>query len=599
MCGIAGYFERNGAAAPDEALLASMEQSMRSRGPDDRGIMVDPPLGLAHSRLAVMDPSPAAHQPFRSPDGRYALIYNGEIFNTAELRGELPKDHAFRSSSDTEILLEALIHFGAEKVLPKLNGFFAFAFWDGLERTLFLARDRFGVKPLFYHVTKKHFAFASSLNALKVLPFFDPSDIREDALLDFLGIQYVPKEKTFYTHTFRLLPGHCLRFSLKDDSFEIGRWYEPHFLTANDLSYADARAHLRELVTDAVVRRLEADVPLGTFLSGGLDSAIVASIAAKHSNLPMHACTIAFADPKYDESEAAKDCAAFIRSRTGNELPHSIRTVSPCDFEFLRTLSHSFGEPFADSSMLPFARLCEFARTKMTVALSGDGADELFYGYERYRAMRLMRTASFLPCSLLAKMIPVGQGENDRLQKARLRRFLQTAAKHGAGVQYESLMTHDAMKKIEGILQEDRKTLLPYRGIFGAYPSVSGIDPADAAARFDFSSYLPGDILTKADVCSMAFSLEVRSPFLDHRVVDFARSLHADFKLYGATRKRILADAFAKEIPPDWALHPKKGFGVPVADWMRNEWKEYVTAYLTGPSSRLPEDWFCPVGVQQ
>lgn len=592
MCGIAGYWDRKNAEPADEALLGRMAAVMRRRGPDDSGVFTDGPTGFAHSRLAVIDLTKAAAQPFRSADGRYVLVYNGELFNAGELRAELEAEgFSFRSSSDTEVLLNMYIAHG-RAMLPRLNGFFAFAIYDRREKTLFLARDRFGVKPLFYLLTPDRFAFASELAALRLLPFFEPDALRTDAVYDFLCIQYVPGEKTVYGQVFKLLPGHFIEIRQTENSFRIERWYVPGS-APRKMSFRDACAELRSVLTDAVERRLTADVPVGVFLSGGMDSRIVAGIAATKMREPLHAFSIGFDDPRYDESEAIRASAEAVRGWSGNALKLELRKIPPCGFDTIRELAAGFGEPYADASMIPFAALCAHAREYVTVALSGDGADELFYGYERYRAMRLFRAARLLPCGLIGRCLP--KGGNERTASGRLGRFLRLAAVKGDADRYFALMTHEAESKFGALFERDLS--LGARRLTASFPR-SG-DPADAAAEFDLRTYLPGDILVKADVGSMNSSLEVRSPFLDHRVAELAFSLPRSFKLDGGKGKRILAEAFADCLGPGFLRsYRKKGFGVPVADYLRGAWMAPAKELLLDGCA-FPEGWFRREGLER
>lgn len=580
MSGIAGYTGKT--IKVEETVLLRMADAMHQRGPDDSGIFLDRNMGLAHTRLAVVDLADTGHQPFRSPDGRYTLVYNGEIFNAAELREKVLTDYDFQSYTDTEVLLAMLIKFGTgPETLLKLNGFFAFALYDQQEETLFLARDRYGVKPLFYYTDGAHFAFASTLEALKQLPFFDPGKQREDALFDFLALQYVPREKTIYENTFKLLPGHSLL--RKDHTVSLERWFTPDF-RERKISYQDACTELTDLVSASVQRVLTADVPLGIFLSGGLDSAIVAALAVRISGQKIPLYSVGFSDARYDELDDAKESAQFIMEHTGRKLEHRIIHVeSAYALDLLRKMVRHSGEPYADASLLPFSRLCVSAKEDISVALTGDGADEFFYGYDRYRAMRLFRQARmFLPCSLLECFVPKGRGE--RTFWGRAERFLRIAGISDEKQRYLSIVTHDAGRRFKKLFLNE----LHSGGI--GMPGIAP-DPADSAARFDLMTYLPGDVLAKSDLGSMYAGLEVRSPFLDNTVTDFALSLPADYKLFGRKRKRILADAFQDVLPPGLAARPKRGFGVPVGEWLRGNWHDEMKALLLNlPQENLRRD---------
>ncbi len=577
MSGIAGYIGKE--TKVEETLLLRMADAMRQRGPDDCGIFSDRNAGLVHTRLALVDRGGTGHQPFHSPDGRYTLVCDGELFNASELRNRDLAEYPFCSGSDIEVLLAMLIRFGCTpEALQKLNGAFTFAFYDKQEETLVLARDRFGVKPLFYFAKGEDFAFASMLDALKQIPAFDRKVHRNDALLDFLSFQYIPREKTIFEHTFKLLPGYMLTW--KAGSFSLGRWYTPDF-REKKIAYPDACSGLKNLVTDAVQRTLTADVPPGIFLSGGLDSAITASLALRLSgqNIPLY--SVGFSDPRYDELEYARETASFLMAQTGRKLEHRvIRVESAFALDLLRNLIRQSGEPYADASLLPFSRLCAFAKENVSIALTGDGADEFFYGYDRYRAMRLFRLARiFLPCGLLHCFVPKGRGE--RTFSGRAERFLRIARLPDERTRYLSIVTHDAQKYFQNLLLNELHSS-------GAGMPGNAPDPADSAARFDLQSYLPGDTLAKSDIGSAGAGLAVRSPFLDHRVAEFAFSLPADYKLSGQKRKRILVDAFKDILPPGLAKRPKRGFGVPAGEWLRGGWHDEMKNLLLN----LPQEIF-------
>ena len=386
MCGIAGCF--NPKTLPDEGLLQRLCATMRQRGPDTHGTYLDDALGLAHTRLSVIDLD-GGSQPMHGGDGRYTLVFNGEIFNFRELRHEQEQaGEAFRTRSDTEVLLKLLIREGAD-CIPRLNGFFAFAFYDAAAETLLLARDCHGVKPLYYfHLPTGEFAFASRFETLALCPGC-PKEISLPALADYLAFQYIPAPATIREGVKKLLPGTAIEFQLETGAVrEIGLGAQiqtgPDLaVCAKHFTYLGACGTVRHLLSEAVKRRMVADVPLGVFLSGGLDSAIVATLAAKHSTAPLECFSIGFDDPRYDESADCKATAAYLAKVAPYGLHHHIKTVQPQDFDLLPKLAAEFGEPYADASMLPTYFLAAFAREHVTVALSGDGADELFGGYER------------------------------------------------------------------------------------------------------------------------------------------------------------------------------------------------------------------------
>ena len=573
MCGIAGYVRTDGKPALSEELRA-MADAMRKRGPDGEGVFTDGSLGLAHRRLSIIDLEGGA-QPMTTADGALTIVFNGEIFNYREIRAELEKANlfTFRTKSDTEVIL-ALYRAEGERFVRRLNGFFAFALYDREKRKLLLARDRFGVKPLFYFQDETRFAFASTLNALKTLPGFDRNALSHESVAEILSFQYIPGDRTVFENVFRLPPGAFMTIDLSSNSVEISPFVSHEDRKTAWLSYDDARQHLRELVTDAVERRLNADVPLGVFLSGGLDSAIVCGVAAKLMKEPLECFSIGFPDPAYDESDFARQSADFIRTFAASPVRHHTKTADPCDFHLLEEMAGEFGEPYADASLLPEALLCRFTRETVTTVVSGDGADELFGGYDRYRAMDLFQRVP-LPrslCRMLADLLPSG---GERTIRGRMKRFL-TAASLPPGERYRFIMTHGAAP----LLKKSATPLLQQGAgqphVWDEFAPGPGMSPW----KTDVRTYLPGDVLCKVDVCSMSASLEVRSPFLDFRVADFAASLPFGWKIHNGRRKRILADAFADLIPPDLGKRKKRGFGVPVAAWFRGEWNKPLREHL-------------------
>ena len=580
MCGIAGCF--NPRTPPDAAFLQTLCGTMRQRGPDAHGIYLDGALGLAHTRLSVIDLDGGA-QPMHGGDGRYTLVFNGEIFNFRELRHELEQaGEVFHTKSDTEVLLKLLIREGAD-CLTRLNGFFAFAFYDSEKKTLLLARDYHGVKPLYYfHLPTGEFAFASRFATLVLCPGC-PETISLPALADYLAFQYIHAPATMREGVKKLLPGTAVEFELETGAVRETDWGEQIRIEPESVSYEDACGRVRTLLSEAVKRRMVADVPLGVFLSGGLDSAIVAALAAKHSTAPLECFSIGFDDPRYDESADCKATAAHLAKIAPHGLHHHIKTVQPQDFDLLPKLAAEFGEPYADASMLPSYFLAAFAREHVTVALSGDGADELFGGYERYRAMDMIQNMrKFTPGILWNAAAACLPDSGERSRAGRLKRFLRLGAVSGTGARYDALMSHFAADPVGAIAPE----LRPYLNTKRTLPEAAEL--MASLMEDDLRRYLPGDVLTKVDVCSMAASLEVRNPFLDPKVSKFARSLPVSFKIQGGRRKRILGDAFAKELPPGLATRRKRGFGVPVAAWFRTVWRDRLREALL---DELPKYW--------
>jgi asparagine synthase (glutamine-hydrolysing) len=578
MCGIAGIVHLD-AAPVDADVLAAMAQALAHRGPDGDGIRIDGPVGLAHRRLSIIDLA-AGTQPLGNEDGTVWVTYNGEIYNHAALRAQLEATgHVFRTRCDTEVLVHLYEEVGPEFV-RHLNGMFAFALWDSRRRRLILARDRLGQKPLFYFRTPRRLAFASELHALARHPDL-PRDFDLQAVHDYLSLQYIPAPHTVYRHARKLPPAHSLDLDLDTGNARLQSYWHCRFDHKTRLSYADAREHLRELLTDAVRCRLMADVPLGAFLSGGLDSTLVVGLMAKICQQPVNTFTVGFPEAAYDERRFARIAAKRFATN------HRERMVEPADFDTLTHLVQHFGEPFCDASMLPTFLLSQFTREHVTVALSGDGADEIFAGYYRYLVLKYAACADILPARLrrilwrhLAKLLPPTTDERTFIGKTR--RILAMAAA-SPEERYYGLIARfrgDAKRAVYGPRLRDANIAptrhLPHALLAGATAN----NPVEQLMEMELQSYLPGDILTKVDIASMACSLEVRSPFLDYRVAEFAAALPRTWKQRGLTRKRILLDTFPDLVPADIRRREKLGFGVPIATWLRHDWHQLAKERL-------------------
>lgn len=578
MCGISGTINLDGRPA-SEAELSAMNLAQAHRGPDGEGVWTSGAVGLAHRRLSIIDVGGGA-QPLSNEDGSVWITFNGEIYNFKELRAELEgKGHVFKTQTDTEAIVHLYEEAGAACV-GRLNGMFAFAIFDVKRRSLLLARDRAGKKPLLYFHGPARFAFASEMEALRKAEGF-PDKLNFRGIHDYFSLQYIPCPATAYEGVFKLPPGHLLEISLDGKAPSVRRWWSCRYDEKRDIGYGDAKAHLRELVEDSVRRRMISDVPLGAFLSGGLDSTIVAGVMSKVSGRPVKTFTIGFDVEGYDERPFAKAAAAKFATA------HHERLVDPADFAAVEMLVRRCGEPYADSSILPTYLLSRFTRENVTVALSGDGADELFAGYYRYLAFKLASFADMIPAAIrrrigeASSLIPSGANERTRAGKAK--RFLKSVSSEPDRRYFEIISRFDQDLKIE--LYGDRfgvEEILPDTSAFikGLYSAATARDPVEKLMECDFLSYLPDDILAKVDIASMACSLEVRSPFLDYRIIEFAASLPIKFKQDGATRKKILAETFADMLPQETARRPKLGFGVPVADWFRGAWNAILKERL-------------------
>ena len=559
--------------------ISGMTEALRHRGPDDCGYFIDDDVALGHRRLSVIDIE-GGKQPMFNENKDVVVILNGEIYNYRELRSELETNgHIFSSDSDTEVLVHLYEEMG-KQFLPLLNGMFAFAIYDTRKKRLLLGRDRLGQKPLFYFQNGKTLVFASELAALKKHPDM-PRELNINAVSDYLSLQYVPGSDTVYRHVRRLAPAHILEYDLDDGSVNSNSyWHAVYAFKSSELSFEEAAQELRRRVENAVERRLVSDVPLGVFLSGGVDSSIITAITAeKLGGLPCKAFSIGFKDKKYDERSGAQEFATFLQSRNLN-LEHHIKVVEPGDFQLLKKLVSHFGEPYADASMLPTSLLCCFARERVTVALSGDGADELFGGYERYHAMQIFDRCSALHPRLrqtlfgtIRKLLP---DSGERSYSGRARRFFKLLSNTSSDRAYFDLMDRAPREikrrlfktKAPGVYRHDSSEVFRR-----TYRVLSGKNPHELCSELDILTYLPGDILPKVDITSMACALEVRSPFLDRDVAEFAARLPWEYKQRNGERKRILKEAFKDIVPENVLNRPKRGFGVPISGWLRSSWK--------------------------
>ncbi len=582
MCAITGIINHH-ACAEIKRLIRQMTDSQAHRGPDDDGFFIDSDVALGHRRLAVISPE-TGHQPISNEDASVIAILNGEIYNYLELRKKLEqKGHQFKTQSDTEVLVHLYEEYGDQFVM-QLDGMFAFAIYDCHKRHLLLARDRMGQKPLFYFISHETLVFASEMSGLLVHPAME-KELDIDAIGDYLSLLYVPEPKTIYRHVKRLLPGCMMSFSLDNPKPVIHHYWQLDFSHKNlEITFQEAAKEVRRVVENAVRKRMVADVPLGVFLSGGLDSAIIAVLAAQiRGSEGCDAYTIGFADASYDEREAARATAAAISRLPGVNLRHHELEVKPTDFNVLHKLICHFGQPFADASMLPTFLLSQFTRTGLTVALSGDGADEIFGGYERYIAMRMFQSSQRFPLPLrrsLAALSSILPDSGERTFCGRLRRLCRLFACTKENV-YFNLLDRCPMS-LRGKILGPRLC----KCVNNAFPLVeiektlTATDFAERCSELDIHTYMPGDLLAKVDIASMACALEVRSPFLDHKLVEFAASLPWHFKLHGNDRKHILKAAFADLLPSEIMDRRKRGFGIPLSAWLRTTWRKQAEETL-------------------
>ena len=591
MCGFAGVVVWDEKFRVAREMLEKMSARVAHRGPDGQGQYLSPDgpitparpqVGLVHRRLAILDLDPRANQPFADCRGR-RIVFNGEIYNFRELRSELTKlrpDYPWRTTGDTEVLLVAYDVWG-EKCVEHLNGMFAFAVWDEPAGSLFLARDRMGQKPLFLARAGGDgalgaIAFASELHALRVLTWIR-CEVEPTALSEYLRWGFIGNEATIYRSAEKLAPGNWRRFT-REGRTDRGRYFQPN---QTDATARRTTAQTRQLVQEAVRRQLVSDVPLGCFLSGGVDSSVVAAAArAATPGGRVLTFSIGFDDPRYDETAYADRVARHL----GTE--HRSFTVRPGAAGDLPRLAAAFGEPFADSSALPTHYLSRETRSYVKVALSGDGGDELFGGYDRYRAMRLDRHLRKLPHRLRRTLAGISPGHlaaaHPKSAGARVGRFLKTVDQP-APRRYSSYLRLFEDVEISNLSDERLpRGLDDFETNFVALSKE--LDPIQAALAIDRITYLPGDLLTKLDRASMLHALEVRSPFMDHELVHFAAGLTTDQLLKGGP-KRMLREAFAHDLPAWVFKRGKMGFAVPIGQWFRGELRSMLRDHLFAADS--------------
>jgi asparagine synthase (glutamine-hydrolysing) len=591
MCGIAGFLEleRRSGTHELEALAGAMAATLRHRGPDASGVWADAEsgIGFGHTRLSIVDLSPAGAQPMVSSCGRFVIVYNGEIFNAAELRPELEaKGRRFKGHSDTEVIVEACAEWGVQQTATRIIGMFAFAVYDRRDKRLSLVRDRLGIKPLYWGKAGTRLAFASELKAFGALPGWN-KELNRDALASYLRFAYVPAPHSIYRGISKLMPGHIAMidptgetriapFWTLADAAERGK--------ADQLDVGDKQAcdMFEALLGDAVGRRLVADVPLGAFLSGGIDSSAVAAMMRMKSNAPVRTYSIGFREQGFDEAPHASAVAAHLGTEH-TELYVSAKEAQ----DAIPLMPEIYDEPFADSSQIPTYLLSKLTRQHVTVALSGDGGDELFAGYTRHRFANRIQSMPPRVAQLLASGLDMaGPAVWDRLFKlvpARRRpsyggdKMKKTAAMLREGPQgaYRSLVS--AWDDPEAIVLGARE---PKGAIFDPDLAAALPDGLDRMQYLDTLTYLPDDILTKVDRASMAVGLEVRVPILDHRIVEFSWRLPSRFKMRGGKGKWLLRQLAYRHVPKALLDRPKSGFAVPIGAWLRGPLCDWAEALL-------------------
>jgi len=599
MCGIAGLLDLR-ARPVNSSLVRGLCNVLAHRGPDDEGYYIEGPVALGQRRLAILDLA-GGRQPMSNEDGTIWVTFNGEIYNFRELRARLEGlGHRFATCSDTEAIVHAYEQYGPACV-KELRGMFAFALWDQPRQTLFLARDRAGKKPLFYAEVDGQWAFASELHALLQHPGL-AREVDWAALDDYLTYGYVPAPKTIFRGVRKVPPAHWLTVRLRpdgsgDSDVHVERYWQLAYEPKLRLSEEDAADGLLEVLREAVRLRMIADVPLGALLSGGIDSSIVVALMSQLSDRPVKTFSIGFDDQEFNELPHARRVA----ERCGTE--HHELIVRPNALEVLPTLVRHYGEPYADSSAIPSYYVAKLTREHVKVALNGDGGDECFAGYERYagglaadRYGRIPAAVRRLAIEPLSRLIPAGGSRRSRLRQAR--RFLEVAGKP-APERYLRWIGYVRTGEKAALYSADfQEQLAGHRAESWLLEmweqlTAAGLGPLDRMLALDVQSYLPYDLLVKMDIATMANSLEARSPFLDHEVMEFCARLPASYKLRGMRLKHLLKKAGAGLLPPETLARRKMGFGVPVGNWMRRELRSWTEDLLLSPRA-LKRGYFEP-----
>jgi len=583
MCGITGIVDTRGRRPIDRAVLVRMNESQHHRGPDEGGLHIAPGIGLGHRRLSIIDLA-TGQQPLYNEDGSVCVVFNGEIYNYVELIPELTRlGHVFRTRSDTEVIVHAWEAWGAECV-QRFRGMFAFALWDERQQTLFLARDRLGVKPLYYAwLPDGMFIFGSELKSLlahgALARKIDPYAIEE-----YFALGYVPEPRTIFTSAQKLPPAHTLTIRRGAKSVDPVEYWDVRFSGDAVVSEAGAQAELIERLRESVRLRMISEVPLGAFLSGGVDSSAVVAMMAGLSTEPVNTCSISFADPAYDEARFAHQVAERYKTR------HFVDRVESDDFDLIDTLARVYDEPYADSSAMPTYRVCQLARNHVTVALSGDGGDENFGGYRRYRLhMAEEKLRASLPLSvrrpvfgLLGRMYPKADWAP---RVFRAKSTFQALARNSVEAYFHSMsLVRDDMR--QDLFSDKLRTQL------GGYNAVEVFrrhaargrtdDPLALVQYLDLKTYLVGDINTKVDRAAMAHALEVREPLMDHPLVEWLATLPPNLKVRGQEGKWLLKKSMEPHLPREIMYRPKMGFAVPLARWFRGPLRARVREAVLG-----------------
>lgn len=583
MCGITGIFDTRSARPIVHAVLHRMNESQLHRGPDEGSLHIEPGVGLGHRRLSIIDVA-TGQQPLFNEDGSVVVVFNGEIYNYQEIIPELQAlGHVFRTKSDTEVIVHAWEAWGA-KCVDRFRGMFAFALWDRNQQTFFLARDRLGVKPMYYAVLDDGtLLFGSELKSLLAHGGLK-REIDPYAVEEYFALGYVPEPRTIFKQAKKLPPAHTLVLRRGQPLPEPHQYWDVRFTLDNTISEAEAQEELIRRLDESVRLRMIAEVPLGAFLSGGVDSSAVVAAMARQSSGPVNTCSIAFDDPAFNESEFAKMVADRYKTN------HFVETVRSDDFGLVDTLAQLYDEPYADSSAIPTYRVSQLARKRVTVALSGDGGDETFGGYRRYRLHLIEeRMRASLPESLrrpLFGLLGRAYPKADWAPRVlRAKTTFQGMARSSVEAYFHSMSFVREPMRSQIFSASMKRDLAGYKAeeVFHRHARRANTDDPLALIQYiDTHTYLVGDINTKVDRASMAHSLEVREPLMDHKLVEWVATLPSDMKMKGASSKALLKKANERYLPHDVLYRPKMGFSVPLARWLRGPLRARVRDSLLG-----------------
>ncbi len=583
MCGIVGIVNNNGRAV-DEGLLGRMNRAILHRGPDDDGVYLKVSVGLAMRRLAIIDLA-SGKQPIHNADKTKWIVFNGEIYNYQELRKDLEKrGHRFYTNSDTEAIVHLYDEFGVD-CLQHLRGMFALAIWDDAEQELFLARDRIGKKPLLYsHRPNGDLIFGSEFSALLKHPDIS-REVDNSAIDAYISYLCVPAPMTAFKEIRKLEPGHWMKW--KAGRVEIQRYWLPDFSKKIKISEEDAIEETTRILRESTRLRMISEVPLGAFLSGGVDSSAVVALMAQESSQPVKTFSIGFEEQDFSELKYARRVAEHVGAEY-NEF-----VVRPNALDVLPTLVEHYGEPYADSSAIPTYYVSKETRQHVTVALNGDGGDESFAGYERYAAMNLAETYLRIPSILRRPLIdlPIGALPTSELKRSRVRdiqRFIKAARLPRKERYFRWVSSFDKNEREQLYTDSFERSIAgsdPIDVIGNWFDKANGSGLLDATMLTDQMTYLPNDLLVKVDIASMANSLEARSPFLDHNLIEFAASLPEKLKARRFETKSLLKKVAARLVPKEVIYRQKMGFGVPIGKWFRAEMKDFVREVLLSERS--------------